>query len=161
MTVKRNRPNIPTELRQAFEAIESGFLDQIVRLHRPADFEALRAVLADPEVDEGYRRKAIYALGRWGDRKAVPDIRRIMPMLDYRGCVTAIDALGRLGGEESRQAIEAYADAPEPQVRKFVVKALERIGGQAASDRLEAIAKSDSREWLRELAAGKRPATRE
>lgn len=160
MTRKKYQPDIPAKLRQAFDAIESGLLDQIIRSRWPEEFDALRAVLTDPEVDERYRRKAIYALGRWNDRRAVADIRQVMPELNHRSCATAIDALGRLGGTESREAIEAYADDPEPQVRKFVVKALQRIGGQAATDQLKVMAKGDSREWLRDLAAGKRPATR-
>ena len=145
--------DLPQRVRRALEAFESGFLDQIIRAKRPEDFEALRSlVVTDAPGLDRYRRRAIYALGRWGNPEAADDIVRVMPRLDETGRIAALDALGRLGTESARDAIASYGEDPSSQVRKFVVRSLGRVGGPEATERLREIARTDPNGWIRELA---------
>lgn len=143
---------IPRHILRALEADDSGPLDEIIRARRPENWQALRAVVVADEMPLELRRKAIYALGRWGDPEATPAIQRAVPRLDERGHIAAIDALGRLGTEDALETIEQFRDDPSPQIRKFVVKALSRIGGTRARVTLDAMADKDPEEWLRKLA---------
>jgi HEAT repeat protein len=152
----RNNVNqeIPLELERALAAFESGDLDQIIREGRREHFEVLRQLAsAESGVKKEYRQKAIYALGRWGDTSAVPDILKVLPKLDGSERITAIDALGRLGTNQARQAVASFAGDPSPQVRKFVVQALGRMGGPEAATHLRDIAGRDREVWIRQLAA--------
>ena len=145
---------IPIELERALEAFETGDLDQIIRERRREHFEVLRRLVSvDSGVKKKYRQKAIYALGRWGDVSAVPDVLKVLPELDESERITAIDALGRLGTDQAREAVASYARDPSPQVRKFVVQALGRLGGSEAATHLDDIAGKDGEAWIRQLAA--------
>ena len=135
---------VPGELRQALDADESCDLDEIIRQHRPADFEALRSLLADPAAGTLRQTRAIYALGRWGDPAAVKAIRDLLPGLGYDGRITAIDALGRLGTEEAVNAILEYANDESLPMRKFVSRALARIGTPRARAALSGLQRDDS-----------------
>lgn len=145
---------LPVELEEALEAFESGAMDMIIRARRKEHFEALqRLVSTDAAINKRHRRRAVYALGRWGDASVVPDIQRVLPELDQSERITALDALGRLGTAPAAETVAEYANDPSPQVRKFVVQALGRIGGPEARARLRSIADEDQEEWLRGLAA--------
>lgn len=142
---------ISSRLKRALQVFESGELDLVVKKGRPEDFEALRSLVsmdAEPE----HCQRAIYALGRWGDQSAVPDVVSILPQLDENARITAVDALGRLGSREAQSAVESCADDPSPEVRKFVVQALGRLGGADAESRLRSMARRDSEGWIRSLA---------
>lgn len=144
----------PSELERALDAFEVGALDGIIENKRRRDFEALCRILCEePATDPVRRQRAIYALGRWGDSSVVPDIVDALPRLKESHCITAIEALGRLGTKDARKAIERFADNPSPQVRKFVVKALSRIGGRAAEARLQKMVKEGRDDWVRDFAA--------
>lgn len=145
---------IPTELKDALKAFEIGALDKVIERKRREDFEALRRLLSlDTAVDPGDRQRAVYALGRWGDPDVVPEILALPPELKESQCITAIEALGRLGTKAAREAVASYAGHPSPQIRKFVVQALTRIGDAAARATLRKIAKEDRQAWVRELAS--------
>ena len=143
---------LPEELRDALRSFENGALDRIVARKRPEDFVALRRLLNGPS-DPNDRQRAIYALGRWGDPSVVPDIVSILPALKESHAYTAIEALGRLGTPDARVVVESYANHPSPHIRKFVVEALTRIADPAARGTLEKMARGDSAEWVRDLAA--------
>jgi HEAT repeat protein len=147
-----NAAELPPHIAKALETDEPGPLDAIVREQRPEDFDVLRRIATSHQVSESFRTKALYALGRWGDRRAVPEIARVLPTLDEGGRIAAIDALGRLGGAEIVDVVAAYRDDPSPQVRKFVVKALSRVGDAKARAQLESISRDDPQEWVRKLA---------
>jgi HEAT repeat protein len=147
---------LPAELEAALRSFEVGALDRVIEHKRPEDFEALRRLLArDGRARPDYRQRAIYALGRWGDTRVVPDILGLLPELEESHRITAIEALGRLGTETARDAVEEYADDPSPHVRKFVVEALSRIGDPAAEKRLQRMAERDPADWVRDLALRK------
>jgi HEAT repeat protein len=121
---------------------------------RSEDFVALRGLLApDADVSPDDRQRAIYALGRWGEPSVVPQVVALLPTLKETHCLTAIEALGRLGTSPARVAIESYSHHESPHVRKFVVEALNRIGDSAADAILRKIASDDREPWVRELAS--------
>jgi HEAT repeat protein len=147
-------PELPKQLLAALEAEESGELARLLSRKRAVDFAALRSLLSlDPSVSSDFRRKAMYALGRWGDPSVVPEIRRLLPQLDAGERVSALSALGRLGTPEAETAIIEFADDPSPQVRKTAALALRRIGTPEASAKLRHLAASDPVSWIRQLAA--------
>lgn len=144
---------ISPRLKRALEVFEIGELDLIIEKKRRVDFDALRSFVSmDPGVDPDYRQRAIYALGRWGDTKVVPQLITVLPQLDESERITALDALGRLDTKEARKAVETCADDASPDVRKFVVAALRRFGGAIADSRLRKMAKEDKEGWIRSVA---------
>ena len=145
---------LSNELRAALEAEEAGELVQLVRRGRPEDFVALRSLLSvDPSIPPGFRTKAMYALGRWGDPSVVPDITRLLPELGERERVGALSALGHLGASEAAPAILEFANDPSPQVRKAAAVALSRTATPEAATKLRDLAANDPLPWIRELAA--------
>lgn len=145
---------IPSRVASALRAEESGALDAIIAARRPEDLEALRTIARndDAAFDDRDQRKALYALGRWGDSALADDIVQVLPRLDPPTRIAAIDALGRLGDAETVPIVTAYSDDESPQVRKFVVQALGRIGTPSARDELRRIRGAKTEEaWLREL----------
>lgn len=128
-------------------------LCHVIADHNAKDFAALRKLLAkDADVEPVMRTRAIYALGRWQDTKAVADITRVLPDLDAAQLPTVIDALGRLGGANALKAILAHADDPSPDVRKFAVIALGRFDTAEAQAKLADIQAGDDVGYLRDLA---------
>jgi HEAT repeat protein len=145
----------PSHVASALRAEESGALDAIIAARRPADLEALRTIAHNDHAsfDNRDQRKALYALGRWGDPSLADDIAQVLPRLDPSSRIAAIDALGRLGGPAIVPIVTAYSDDESPQVRKFVVQALGRIGTPNALEELRRIRGAKMEEaWLRELA---------
>lgn len=140
-------------LQRALESDCADDLGEIIKAKREADFEKLREIVSsESTIDRVARTRAIYALGRWGDRKAVPDILKVMPNLDESGLLTAVDALGRLGAPAALQGILEYADNQSPDVRKFVVRALGRFDEPEAQAKLMEIHQRDQVEHIRILA---------
>lgn len=151
---KKVEPALPRELELALEADEAGELSEIIRGHRAEHFESLRKLVStDTAVTAEYRKKALYALGRWGDPRIVPEIERILPELDETGCIAGLDALGRLGRKQALATVTDCSIDPSPQVRKAAIQALSRIGGPEARQRIRVIADEDPEEWIRKLAA--------
>lgn len=145
------------ELRAALEAEESGELARLLTRRRSADFQALRSMLSlAPSIPPDFRRKAMYALGRWGDPSVVPEIRRLLPQLDEGERIAAISALGQLGTQEAVAAVIEFADDRSPQVRKSAALALKRTRSPEAEAKLRDIAVNDPLSWIRELAARRR-----
>ena len=146
---------LPRELEAALNAEEAGELNEIVRRHSPGHFEILRELATDPTTKPEHRNKALYALGRWGDPRIVPDLERLLPELDEAGRIAALDALGRLGVEQALPAVMRTSNDPSPQVRKMAIEALKRIGGPQAREQLRAIAERDPEKWIRRLATAR------
>ena len=142
-----------SDLRDALKSFEIGALDRIIERGDEKDFEALRRLVSDPSVNPDDRQRAIYALGRWGDPAVVPDIVEVLPTLKETHCMTAIEALGRIGTDEARAAVLPYARHRSPHVRKFVVEALSRIDDAEAREAVRTIANADRSPWVRDLAA--------
>jgi HEAT repeat protein len=149
---RRRKPRLSDNVRTALESDDRHEIDELVKARRQADFAEL-AELLSPEVSvpSDYRSKALYALGRSKDPSFVPAIRRLLPELNERGRISAIDALGRLGTPEAIAEISAQRADESPQVRKFVVLALKRSRTREARRAVTEIAADDPEEWVRDL----------
>ncbi len=143
---------IPKKLLKALESDERCEAENIIKAKKQEDFEALQSLLAlDNSIIPGHRAKAIFMLGRWGDPAPITAIREILPYLDETERITAIDALGWLGGKEALADIVKYADDSSPQVRKFVAHALHRINTSEARAKLKEISEKDPEEFVRTI----------
>ena len=144
---------LSTRLKRALESDCAEDLGAIIQAKRKTDFDGLRQLVSsEPSVDAISRKKAIYALGRWGDTKVVADILRVMPDLDESGLLTAIDALGRLGTSAALDGVLPHVDNPSFNVRKFAVRALGRFDAPEAQAKLAKVQQKDPDELLRNLA---------
>jgi HEAT repeat protein len=142
------------QLLDALRSDESGELDQLIRMRRQEDLEALQGLLSmDQSVKQEYRVKALYALGRWGNPASIDLIRRLLPHLEETERVRAIDALGRLGTQDALEGILEYADDESIFVREFVIRALGRIATPEARAKLREIERSDPVNHVRALAS--------
>ncbi len=110
--------------------------DALVSLGAPA-VKALCDLL-DGESPEG-RQAACNALGRLGDRAAIPALRRELAGKRKAVSVAAADALGLIGGEEASRALIARLDDKRPEVLASVVRALGTIADPGAIDPLIAL----------------------
>jgi HEAT repeat protein len=147
------KAKISPELAIALEADEAEELNAVVLARRPQDFDALVELATGTDVvDPMHRRRALYALGRWGDRAVVPRIVSVLPALDDGAKIAAIDALGNLPTPEGLEAIQARATDPSPQVRKLVLQALAAIPDGRSGTTLKDMAETDPEEWIRTLA---------
>jgi HEAT repeat protein len=144
---------ISPRLAVALEADEAEELNKVVLARRPEDFDALvELATAADRVNRMHRRRALYALGRWGDRVVVPRILHVLPRLDEGAKIAAIDALGNLATPDGLEAIQGYASDPSPQVRKLVVQTLASFPDARSAATLQGMAQTDPEEWVRTLA---------
>ena len=144
---------ITEKLRRAFESDDACDLGRVIKSGKQEDFEALQALLSlEPSVNPEYRKKAIYALGRWGDPAPVAAISSLLPHLDEAGRISAIDALGRLGTKKAVEGVLDYATDPSPHIRKFVARALGRINTSEARAKLKEIEAKDEVDYVRAIA---------
>jgi HEAT repeat protein len=146
--------NLSEKLLRALESDDSGQLDQIIKEGKEEDFAALQSLLSlDPAINPEHRRKAIYALGKWGDPSVVSAINRLLPHLAEAERATAVDALGRLGTPEALAGVLTCAADPSPHVRKFVAHALGKIATPEAQAKLKEIEAGDSVDFVRNAAS--------
>jgi HEAT repeat protein len=132
------------ELQLALESDCATGVEEVIAARRGEDLEALRNMLRpDAPVSPAFRQNAIQLLGLWGDAESAPAIRALLPELDERQRINAVDALGRLGGPEAEASVlDATRDA-SPDVRRFAAYALSRIRSEAAQERLQQMARED------------------
>lgn len=141
------------ELRNALDAFESGPLVELINKNKKEHFLMLKEMLSEgQDLQKGDLKKAIYALGRWGDKDTLSDIIKVMPRLDVSERITAIDALSKMISSENIDVLTKYSQDESEQVRKMVVNALDAVGGKKALNELKLIYKNDSKPWVRELA---------
>jgi HEAT repeat protein len=140
------------ELVVALEADEAEQLDDVIEKRRPEDFDALRKLATGERVEQSYRTRALYALGRWADPSVVDAIVSLLPHLEEAERIAAVEALGRLSTQEALDAIRARSRDPSPRVRKFVVEALARSADPRSAGILREIAATDPEEWVRNVA---------
>lgn len=146
--------NISEKLLRALESDDSGELDQVIGEGKEEDFEALQSLLSlDPSIKPEHRRKAMYALGKWGDPRVVSAINSLLPHLEEAERTTAVDALGKLGTPEALAGVLTCVDDPSPHVRKFVAHALGKIATPEAQAKLKEIEAGDSADFVRNAAS--------
>jgi HEAT repeat protein len=78
--------------------------------------------------DSATRRSAIVALGRIGDRRAVPHLMELLDERDRELWVPVISALARLGDPQAFEPLIALLGDPDVAVRQAAVGALNSIG---------------------------------
>jgi hypothetical protein len=94
------------ELQLALESDCATGVEEVIAARRGEDLEALRNMLRpDAPVSPAFRQNAIQLLGLWGDAESAPAIRALLPELDERQRINAVDALGRLGGPEAEASV--------------------------------------------------------
>lgn len=141
------------KLLTALEAEESGLLHEVLQEDKKEDVQALRALVTDgPDVAPELRRKAIFALGRVGDKVSVSRIRKLLPDLDEGETIAAVEALGRIGTPAAIRAVIDTSEHDSAHVRKFVVQALGRSPRPEARAKLAELSERDSQPYIRELA---------
>jgi HEAT repeat protein len=142
------------ELRLALEADDRERLERVIAAGDEDDFETLQTLIRDTETPSNFRRKALYALGRWPgkDEEAVTTIASALPQLDELERMAAINALGRIGTEQALEVVIAYVDDPAPDVRRQVAKALDRISTPGAAAVLRDLAANERVAYVRDRA---------
>lgn len=126
-------------------------INALGRLGSDAALAPIFAVL-----DEGrkatVRSTAAIALGRIGDPRAIPALRRLMDDSHAPTRMWAMKGLGELRDRGSVEALTAALADGDYGVRQYAARALGEIGDQAASPALiEAL--GDRKQSVRELAA--------
>jgi HEAT repeat protein len=142
------------ELIQILETECGHSIGDVLSQKSPDLFAALMTLLApDAAVSALHRQRALHLVGRWGDPAAVPAIRRLLPHLEARERLVAVDALGRIGTADALDGVLEHVEDPSPDVRRFVVSALRRIGTPPARARLNELARHDPTDFVRDRAA--------
>lgn len=97
-------------------------------LHEPRAIVPLM-ILLQQDSDPSPLVLAARGLGRLGDPKAVPALAELL--LDenkpFVARIATAEALGNLGGERARYALEQATESPRPSVAKASVRALKQI----------------------------------
>ena len=139
------------ELELALEADDRARLERIIEDADPDDYRTLRELVRDPGTPEMYRRRALYAIGKWPDRdeEAVAEIADVLPELGELERVTAISTLGRIGSDEAKEVLLQYRDDDAPDVRRQVVASLARLPDERAVETLHSMAEDDESEAVR------------
>ena len=147
-------PEISDRLLRALESDDPCEMQNLVKEGKAEDFEALQSLLSlEPTVKADHRRKAVSALGRWGDPAPAAAIRSLLPYMDEPERVTAADALGKLGTQEALDGVMDLAADSSPQVRKFAARALGKIDKPEAQDKLREIEEADEADFVRAAAS--------
>lgn len=105
-------------------------------------------------IDEGGRARLIAVLGllaRAGDAEARQQLLARLADPAARLRKAAVIALGKLGGDDARQALVARWDAGDavPEERRALAEALGKVGGEDALARLRALGPSADGELMR------------
>jgi HEAT repeat protein len=141
------------ELSRAMESDCATGVEEVVAARRPEDLTALRALLrADADVPPSFRQNAIHILGRWGDADSAPAIRSLLPTLDERERINAVDALGRLDSPEAEAAVMDLAGDESPDVRRFAAYALSNVTTDPARGLLRDMLSTDPEQSVRDAA---------
>ncbi len=126
--------------------------EEIVARKSAEDYRQLRSLVQDESEDPVRRQAAIHLLGRFGKPEAVPDIVAALPKLDERSLISAVDALGNLGGKDALKALKQQAKSKSPDIRRFAVSALDHIGTKEALAEINRIARGDESGFVRSKA---------
>ena len=131
VNVTRGEPTSEPAFRapQAFSALD---LTEVLAL----DEEAFRVRFLGSPIRRatrvGLQRNACVVLGNLGDRSAIPALAQALRGGDPLVRGHAAWALGRLGGAQAAQALEAGRETePDPWVREEIVAAIEAMTGKA------------------------------
>jgi HEAT repeat protein len=127
-------------------------VEEVIEARHPEDLAILRGLLTDGDAPASARQSAIHILGRWGDAESAPAIRALLPNLDERQRINAVDALGRIGGPDAEDAVLELSGDESPDVRRFAAYALSRLSTETARIQLGEMARNDSEPSVRAAA---------
>jgi HEAT repeat protein len=130
-------------------AVPHDVIETLVRFGSPI-LDALIAQLARGDIDT--RRAAAVALGRVGDRDAVPALIDALGQGEPELMVPVARALARLGDDRAFKPLIACLGHPDPRVRQAAVGALNSIGHSEMSSEI-AVLLGDAEPHVRESAA--------
>ncbi len=148
----RNVERIRGGLQDDEAQVRAGALAALVRLRVPDAVERSRAALAD--ADGGVRATAAKCLLDLSDRDAMPLLSRVaLDDPDWRARRGAVEAVGRLGAEDSVEPLARSLGDPSYQVRLAAVEAVTRLGPTPALAELAKIAASETSWEVRAAAA--------
>jgi HEAT repeat protein len=97
--------------------------------------EATRALVeAIPQAGESARIKMIHALGRRGDRRALPVLEEALASGSEASRVAALEALGDLNDPDAAPAVIRAVLSGSGKVARSAERALSRLGGKGVMD---------------------------
>ena len=125
-------------------------------LGNPEAVPALMDLLADANIMaeecRSLREALVTALGRLGDRQAVPAVIRVLDDYDKHVRDAAIRALVQLGGPQAEDTMisivnrEMYGDRPDSDIRQ-VIRGLGRMGSVSAMPILRLLIEDGHQQW--------------
>jgi HEAT repeat protein len=129
---------------------EFDHLDDLVALGGEAVPILLDVARQSP--DEMSRARAVEALGRIGDRRALPVIEDCLRSGSSLEKLTAVRALARTAGADSVATLAPLLDDPDLSLVKVVVRSLAEVGDAAALAALERVKEQPAHDFLRKEA---------
>jgi len=124
------------------ENIRRAAIEYFVRVPDIQAFDPLVGMLKD--ADWWVREKAVVALGKLKDERAIPHILLLSDDHDVRWVVPA--ALGDIGGGKAVEYLSDFLDDPERNVRMEALKALGRINDKSCLPLIKATIKDSDAE---------------
>jgi HEAT repeat protein len=144
--MKNISPNVDAVLRS--ECAHS--MEELIANKNKQDFDDLIALVDSDSMPSEDKAKALYALGRWGDKAAVPVIAKTLPTLSEVARVSAVDALSRLESKQSLETIMALSNDESPYVRKFVAQSLVKLKKAEAAKLLKSMKAKEKVDFVRQ-----------
>ena len=129
---------------------EFDHLDDLVALGAEAVPILLDVARQSP--DEMLRARAVEALGRIGDKRALPAIEEALRSESSLERLTAVRALARTAGSDSVVLLTPLLDDPDPSLVKIVVRSLAEVGDAVALAALERVKEQPAHDFLRDEA---------
>lgn len=146
-------PDISPELLSVLNSDCAHDLEHILDEKRPEVFDALMDILEQAQSNKpDYISKVIALLGRWGNSSPTSNIISILPQLDENECVSAIDALGRIGSDKAVSEVLKHTTNESVNVRKFVAYALARSKDSRSREALLRMATMDQSDLVKNIA---------
>jgi len=124
-------PLSPPRVKQAiFEAYRSDnprmSTSALYAMGMSCDPEWLPTLIKELKSPDPERRfEAAGALGELEEEAAVPRLAELVHDLDAQVQLSVIHALGRIGGSEAREALQAYLDDPDERICRWVEEVIE------------------------------------
>lgn len=125
-------------------------LDDLVALGSEA--VPILSEIARQSPDEMLRARALEALGRIGDPRALPVIEGALRAESSLEKLTAVQALARTAGPGSAATLTPLLADPDPSLVKVVVRSLAEVGDAAALAALERVKEQPAHDFLRKEA---------
>lgn len=136
-------PAVAAELSRllAHSAVPHEVIETLVRFGSPI-LDVLGRQLTSGEIES--RRAAAVALGRIGDRAAVPALIAELEEGELQLLAPVAGALGRLGDQRAFEPLLARLGHPDPGVRQAIIGALNSIGHPDMASRIRTLLTDDN-----------------